>query len=232
MSTLIILATVMALFGVLGYQRGTKSMLFTAAFLLLGLLALSRAAGLIATLINGLNFAVRFVFAGGLQALAADDRTAALEAAFERVGSVTPLVSVSDTGLASGPGMILVLVILIAAAFLLGMLKFLRSRQSALGLFLGLGIGYVLTAFVIRVLLPDAPLQLALPAALFGASFATPASAAVPAEASFLSLLWARILAGLNAMADQGTLALLFAVIIALFVLLATRLGNRSERRG
>lgn len=232
MSSLIILATVMALFGVLGYQRGTKSMLFTAGFLLLGLLALSRAAGMIATLVNGMNFAVRFVFAGGLQALAADDRTAALEAAFARVGSVTPLIRVSDTGLASGPGMILVLILLVAAAFLLGMLKILRSRQSVLGLFLGLGIGYVLTAFLIRVLLPDAPLQLALPAALFGAGFAAPATAVLPTGPSFINLLWTRILNGLNAMADQGTLALLFAAIIALFVLLATRLGNRSERRG
>ncbi len=232
MSSLIILATVMALFGVLGYQRGTKSMLFTAGFLLLGLLALSRAAGLIATLVNGMNFAVRFVFAGGLQALAADDRTAALDAAFERVGSVTPLIRVSDTGLASGPGMILVLILLVAAAFLLGMLKILRSRQSVLGLFLGLGIGYVLTAFLIRVLLPDTPLQLALPAALFGASFAVPATAVLPAGPSIINQLSARILSGLNAMADQGTLALLFAAIIALFVLLATRLGNRSERRG
>lgn len=232
MSTILILATVMALFGVLGYQRGTKSTLFTSALLLIGLLALSRAAGMIATLVNGLNFAVRFVFAGGLQALAAEDRTAALEAAFERVGSVTQLIRVSDTGLASGPGMILVLLLLIAAALLLGMLKVLRSRPSVLGLFLGLGIGYVLTAFLIRVLLPDTPLQLALPAALFGASFAAPATAVLSAGPSIINQLSARILTGLNAMADQGWLALLFAVIIALFVLLATRLGNRSERRG
>ncbi|OQA39045.1 MAG: hypothetical protein BWY52_03170 [Chloroflexi bacterium ADurb.Bin325] len=232
MSSIIILATVMALFGVLGHQRGTKSMLSTAGLLLLGLLALSRAAGQVATLVNGMVFGVRFVFAGGLQALAAEDRNAALDAAFERVGSVARIINVNDAGLPSGPGMFLVLALLVAAAFLLGTLKILHSRQSILGLFLGLGIGYVLTAFLIRVLLPDATLQLALPAALFGAGFAVPATAALPAGPSFISQLWARALNGLNAMADQGSLALLFAAIIALFVLLATRLGNRSEKRG
>lgn len=232
MASLIILATVMALFGVLGYQRGTRPMLFTTLVLLLGLTALTRGVRMIATLVNGLNFAVRFVLAGGLQALSASDRSAALDAAITRVGSVTPLITVNDAGTATGPGMMIMLVLVILVAFLLGALKILRPRRSILGLFLGLLNGYILTAFLLRVLLPDAPLQLGLPGWLFGASFAVPSPIIAATGPSFFDVLWARILNTLNTLAEQGTLGLVVAVLIALFVLLATRLGNRSEKRG
>lgn len=228
MDTLIILATAMALFGVLGYLRGTRSTLLTTAIVWLGLLVVSRAGGTVARTINGLNYAVRFALAGGLAALGGNgDRAAALEEVFARIGKVEPLIRPDGTG----PGMLLVFLALVIAGFLLGMLSQLKGRSSFLGLALGLANGYVLAAFLIRTLIPEASIGLPLPGWLFGAG-AQPGAAPAPAGPSLTGTLASRIVAGLNQLADSGQLALLLAIAIALFVLLATRLGTRGAKKG
>ncbi len=228
MDTLIILATAMALFGVLGYLRGTRSTLVTTAIVWLGLLIVSRAGGVVARTINGLNYAVRFALAGGLAALGGNgDRAAALEEVFARIGKVEPLIRPDGTG----PGMLLVFLALVLAGFLLGMLSQLKGRSSFLGLALGLANGYVLAAFVIRTLLPEASIGLPLPGWLFGPG-AQPAVAPTPATPSVAGTLASRIVAGLNQLADSGQIALLLAIAIAVFVLLATRFGTRSAKKG
>ncbi len=228
MDTLIILATAMALFGVLGYLRGTRSTLVTTAIVWLGLLVVSRAGGMVARTINGLNYAVRFVLAGGLSALGGNgDRTAALEQVFAKVGRVEPLIRPDGTG----PGMLLVFVILVAAGFLLGMLSQLKGRSSFLGLALGLANGYLLAAFVIRTLVPEASIGLPLPGWLFGPGV-QPGAAPAPAGPSLTGSLAARLVATLNQWAESGQIALVLAIAIALFVLLATRWGTRGAKKG
>lgn len=229
MDTLIILATAMALFGVLGYLRGTRSTLITTAVVWLGLLIMNRAGGTVARTINGLNYAVRFALAGGLGALGAgEDRVAALEEVFARVGRVEPLIRPDGTG----PGMLLVFLFLVIAGFLLGMLSQLKGRSSFLGLALGLANGYVLAAFVIHTLLPEATIGLPLPGWLFGPGAAGPVTAPTPARPSVIGTLVTRIVATLNQLTDSGQLALLLAIAIAVFVLLATRLGTRGAKKG
>jgi len=228
MDTLIILATAMALFGVLGYMRGTRSTLVTTAIVWLGLLIVSRGGGMVARTINGLNYAVRFALAGGLAALGSNgDRAAALEEVFARIGRVEPLIRPDGIG----PGMLLVFAGLVAAGFFLGMLSQLKGRSSFLGLALGLANGYLLAAFIIRTLVPEASLSLPLPAWLFGTG-AQPGVAPTPAAPSLTASLGARLLATLNQLADSGQIALFLAVAIAVFVLLATRLGIRGVKKG
>lgn len=226
MEALIVLATVMALFGVLGYLRGTRSTLFTAAVIWLGLVVVNQASGMVARTINGLNKAVHFALAGGLGALGGGDR-AALDAAFAKLSDVKPLINADG----SGPGMLLVFLMLVLAGFLLGMLKLLKSKHSFLGLALGLANGYVLSAFLVRTLLPESGTQFPLPRWLFGGA-AQPAAAPAPADPSLSGSLAAKIVATLNALADSGQIALVIAIAIAVFVLLATRLGSRSVKKG
>lgn len=228
MESIIVVATVMALFGVLGYLRGTRSTLFTAAVIWLGLIVVSRAGDVVARTINGLHTGARFVLAGGLGALgSAGDRGAAVQAVFAKLGEVKPLIEPNGTG----PGMLLVFLLLVLVGFLSGMLKLFRGRPSFLGLGLGLANGYVLSAFLIRTLLPESGIRLPLPAWLFGG---TAQGAALPAVAgpSLGGTLTAKIVAALNSLADSGQIALVIAVAIAVFVLLATRLGSRSVKKG
>ncbi|MGQ9489523.1 MAG: hypothetical protein ACUVR4_01610 [Anaerolineae bacterium] len=228
MDTLIILATTMALFGVLGYLRGTRSTLITTAIVWLGLLIMNRAGEAVARTINGLNYAVRFILAGGLDALGGEDLAAALEEVFARIGRVEPLIRPDGTG----PGMLLVFLSLVIIGFLLGTLSQLKGRSSFLGLALGLANGYVLAAFVIRTLLPEATIGLSLPGWLFGPGAAGPVTAPTPAGPSVIGTLVTRSVATLNQLADSGQLALVLAITIVAFVLLVTRLGTRSAKKG
>lgn len=228
MEALIVLATVMALFGVLGYLRGTKSTLFTTVLIWLGLVVVGRAGGMVARTINGLNYAVHFALAGGLGALGGGgDRGAALEAVFAKLGDVKPLINSDGTG----PGMLLIFLMLVLVGFLLGMLKLFKSRPSLLGLALGLANGYVLSAFLIQSMLSESGFGLPLPTWLFGGT-AQPAAAPAPTGPSLGSTLAAKIVATLNSLVDSGQIALVIAIAIVIFVLLATRLGNRSAKKG
>lgn len=226
MEALIILATFMALFGVLGYLRGAKSTLFTSAVLWLGLVVASRASGTVERTVNGLNKAAHFAFSGGLSALGGGDR-AALDAAFAKLGDVKPLINPDGTG----AGMLLIFLLLVLAGFLLGMLNRFKSKPSLLGLALGLANGYVLSAFSVQTLLPESGIRLPLPRWLFGAT-AQPATVPASTGPSLSGILAAKIMAALNALVGSGQIALVIAIAIAVFVLLATRLGSRSVKKG
>lgn len=227
MEALIVLATIMALFGVVGYQRGTKSSLVTALVIWLGLVLITQASRPVARIVNGLNFGVRFILAGGLSALGGDgDRGAALDKVMQNMPKVTPLINPDGTG----SGILILFLLLVILAFLLGMLKLFKSKASVWGLVIGLANGYVLSAFLLPRLLPDAALRLPLPAGLAGAgSTAASGSGVGPAGPSLSAALAARLVAGLNTLVEGGQIALVIAVLIALFVLLATRLGNRKK---
>lgn len=228
MGFIILLAAVMALFGVLGYLRGRKSMLVTTAVIWFGLIVVSRLGEVIAATVNGLNYAVRFVLAGGLAALGGDgDRGGALDRVFQSLEQVQPLIEPDGTG----PGMIIIFLGLVLLGFLLGMLKALRSKPGLWSLLLGLVNGYVLTAYILRAVLPQGGFELPLPAGLFGPSI-TPAAAPSPAGPSIAGGIAARVTATLQALVDGGQIALLIAILIAVFVLLATRLGNRGAKKG
>lgn len=228
MEALILLATVMAVFGVFGYLRGFKSILLSTVIIWLGLVLVSRFGGLIAKTVNGLNYAVRFALAGGLGALGGSgDKGEAINQVFERMGAVKPLIRADGTG----PGMILVFLLLVMIGLLLGALKTLKTRSSPLSLILGLLNGYVVTAYLLRMALPEAGLLLPLPAGLLGGQVAA-STVATPTGPSVTDSAIAKLAAMLANLAGYSQIAILIAILIAVFVLLAVRSGNRGAKKG
>lgn len=214
MVALILLATIMALFGVLGYLRGVKSSLLTTAVIWLSVVLISQAREAIARTVNGLNFAVRFVLAGGLGALGGGgDRTAALEEVLKRVGTVKPLINPDGSGI----GMLIVFLLFVAAGILLGALKFLRGKASPWGMLVGLAGGYAVSMFVLsRLAGPET------------AGPAAPASAEAASASPGVSF-FARLATILNQLLESGQIALVISALILIFVLLATRLSARKK---
>lgn len=228
MESLILLATVMAVFGVFGYLRGGKSTLLTTAIIWLGLVLVSRFAGVIATMVNGVNYGIRFVLAGGMGALGGSgDKGDAINQVFARMGPVTPLIAADG----SGPGLILVFLLLMVIGLLLGALKSLKSKSSPLSLILGLVNGYVISAYLLRMALPEAGILLPLPAGLLG-NQTTTAAVPLPAGPSVTGSAIAKLAATLTSLATAGHIAILIAVLIAIFVLLAVRTGSRNSKKG
>ncbi len=227
MEALIVLATIMALFGVLGYLRGAKSSLFTAIVIWGGLVLITQVSPRIATTVNGLAFGVVFVLSGGLGALGGGgDRAAALNEVIKNMPKAPVLVNPDGTGV----GIIIIFLLLVVVGFLLGMLKIFKSKSSVWGLLIGLANGYVLSAFLLPKLLPEAGVRLALPGGLAGTGGGALGSAgAAQAGPSLSSALITNIVKALNQLVEGGQIALFIAILIALFVLLATRLGSRKK---
>ncbi len=227
MESLILLATVMAIFGVFGYLRGGKSTLLTTAIIWLGLVLVSRFAGTIATMVNGVNYGIRFVLAGGMSALGGSgDKGNAVNQVFERMGKVTPLIAADG----SGPGLILVFLLLMLLGLLLGALKSLKTKSSPWSLILGMVNGYVISAYLLRMALPEAGILLPLPAGLLGSQAAV--AVPTPAGPSVTGSALAKLAATLTGLATAGHIAILIAILIAIFVLLAVRTGNRNSKKG
>jgi hypothetical protein len=224
METLILLATLMALFGVLGYQHGTRTGIFTAGAVYLIALVLDRFAGRVRSLVNGLYFGVRFVLAGGLPALGGvGDRGEAINRVITSMGEVRPLI-----GENGGLGFALVFGLLVACVVLVGRSKWLKTRSSWGGLWSGLVSGYVASAYLVGTLLPEAGVRFPLPL-VEGAAAARPAvPAAAPAAA--VSGFGDQLVQLVTQTLDERSLALVIVVGIALFVLLATRFSNRPGK--
>lgn len=225
---LIFMATIMALFGVLGYLRGTKFGLVISGLILAGLMVMSRGSEQVAKIINGLNFGLRFVLGGGLQALGGSgDKTEAIKKVISQLGDIRPLVSSDQPGV----GLLLILALLVGLSLLLSLFKILKGAASLLGLALGLFSGYLIAAYALAALMPEVallPLPIHLPSLAQVVEAASAAAPAIP-SGSGLSAKVGQLLTGLG---DDPRLPIIIAVAIALFVILATRLGNRGGKGG
>lgn len=228
MGAVIISATVMAIFGVIGYQRGTKSSVFTISMILLELLVMNHLGNKVSRLVNGINYGVHFTLAGGLQALGGSgDKSEAIKQVIQSMGEVQPLIK----GDGAGTGMALMFGILAILILLLGGIKWFRGQSSGLGLVLGLVSGYLVSAYVLGILMPEASVQLPLPSWLSsGKNVANAAQAAAVAssESNLVNQLTHLVTQTLN----ERTLAWIVVIIIVLFVFLATRFSNQGTKKG
>jgi hypothetical protein len=215
---IVTLAIVMAGFGIYGYQRGTKVGVLMAGMIVGALLLMSIFGQEMVTLINGIDKAIRFAFGGGLQALGGG--TAGAGAALAQMQSAQPLVS------AESPGTAVVLVVgtAVVLAFFLGLLKAFRGSPSFAGLVLGLISGYLVTAYLLAALVPQAGL-LPLPITIPGLSAATP-----PGNLS-VGLTW-NIDQWMQDLANLKCLPIAIAVSIAALAFVAMRMGSRSGKKG
>jgi hypothetical protein len=157
---LIILAVTMAIFAFIGYLHGTRATFFLLAVILFGLLLVSRAGGSLATLINGIWVGILFILNGGLVALTAPDRAAAMDAVFAKIDS-PKLIDPNSPGAA----LLLILALLVLIAILLGRSRIfiLVGQSSGWGFVIGLVNGYLLGAYLLDSIFPQNAYLLPLP---------------------------------------------------------------------
>ena len=207
----LLLATTMAIFGTLGYLKGSRWIFISLLILLLAFIAIKLVPDQIVSLLNGLYIGVMLTLKGGLSEIASGD----LEAAKETVSSIEKPFTAENENFA------LLLVILGAVGF--GLLLYLimkKNKPSVFGLILGLVYGYVLAAAVVPLMTNIAPSKIPVP-------IIQPAerSAAVAQQAqnSFDQLL-----ATLSSPQNIQILSLLIGVFIALLLLLTVRKGVKN----
>ena len=214
---LMVLATIMAIFGVIGYLAGTRAAAFTTAVLTLGLVLLARAGGSVARLANGLYFGVHFVLAGGVQAMSGSgDRTAAVDRVVRSMGPVQPLLPQD----APGVELFILLVLLVALSLWLARRPrfHLTGSASGWGLVWGLISGYLIGAVLVTSLWPAQTGALALPFALSGSK--TTAAVAQPDT-------WNQLWRGIQT-TSESTLGLVVMLMIAVFLIVAALAGTRG----
>jgi len=226
MEVLIVLATIMAIFGVLGYQRGTRASVFMAAVVVFGLALINRQADKIGKLVNGLYFGIRFVLAGGLQALGGSgNKGEAIDQVIKSMGEVKLPVREGGAGL----GFVLAFALLVLVGLLVSRAKWFKGRTSVPGLVIGLANGYLISAYLVRALTPDGDSPLPLPLFLTGERATSPAPTVATASGAGLLDQMSRLVT--ETLSDR-TLAIIIVVIIALFVFLATRFSNKPAKKG
>jgi len=204
-TTLVILAFIMAVFGVLGSQRGMRSALLLTAAVIGGLLAIRFGS---ATIIGFVNKMGR-----GVQLLLASEGAP----------------KAGDLASADQPGgwLVIFFIVLVGGALLLGQLKQLLGGGSFLGLLLGLASGYLAGAYLLNSLgLSEVALPL-----LFGLSAGgkvLEGFAAIPRAEKDL----AGALSGFVGDINKGTLALLLTIALALFFILVLRPSGKGAPSG
>ncbi len=207
----LLLATTMAIFGTLGYLKGSRWIFISLLILLLAFIAIKVVPDQIVSLLNGLYMGVMLTLNGGLGAIASGD----LDAAKETLSSIEKPFTAENENFA------LLLVILGAVGF--GLLLYLimkKNKPSVFGLILGLVYGYVLAAAVVPLMTNIAPSKIPVP-------IIQPAerSAAVAQQAqnSFDQLL-----ATLSTPQNIQILSLMIGVFIVLLLLLTVRKGVKN----
>ena len=207
----LLLATTMAIFGTLGYLKGSRWIFISLLILLLAFIAIKVVPDQIVSLLNGLYMGVMLTLNGGLGAIASGD----LDAAKETLSSIEKPFTAENENFA------LLLVILGAVGF--GLLLYLimkKNKPSVFGLILGLVYGYVLAAAVVPLMTNIAPSKIPVP-------IIQPAdrSAAVAQQAQNG---FDQLLATLSSPQNIQILSLLIGVFIALLLLLTVRKGVKN----
>jgi hypothetical protein len=227
--TLIFLAIFMAAFAIIGYLHGIRATVFLTVVILFGLLLIARAGGSLAKLINGIYIGILFVLNGGLQALSSTDRSAAIDAIFEKIGS-PKLVDPNSPG----PELLLILLVLILIAVWLGRSDRFRLRgpTSGWGFIFGLLNGYLLGAYLLDSIFPASAALLPLPFGISQELQAGPVPCCVPASSGNVI---AQLVSTIQN-ASETTLAMFVMAFIAIFILIAllggSRRAGRSRRNG
>lgn len=207
----LLLATTMAIFGTLGYLKGSRWIFISLLILLLAFIAIKVVPDQIVSLLNGLYIGVMLTLKGGLSAIASGD----LEAAKETVSSIDKPFTAENENFA--------LLLVILGAVGLGLLLYLimkKNKPSVFGLILGLVYGYVLAAAVVPLMTNIEPSKIPVP-------IIQPAdrSAAVAQQAQNG---FDQLLATLSSPQNIQILSLLIGVFIALLLLLTVRKGVKN----
>lgn len=154
LAAILLLATTMAIFGVLGYLKGSKWAFISLLILLVAFILVEYRADTVVLALNGLYIGVMLIFSGGLGAIASGD----FEKVQEIYDGIEPLFTEENQNLA--------LLVVIFSAVALGLILSLvmKSKPSVWGLIWGLAYGYLLSAAALPLIIsnPDAKLPVPL----------------------------------------------------------------------
>jgi hypothetical protein len=219
MTWIIFLAGFMAIFGVIGYLRGARAAFVVLLAGFLGLLLIGPYGATVIRYINAFGKGFRFLASGGMAALSgsgsADSAIAALQ-------GTPPLVQPADNAVVLG----LLYVVIVLVGLLLSAVPWFKGRRSVGGLLLGLIAGYLVGAVIVRALWPQYIPYLRLPI------LPEPVVPVVvgPVVTGPATGFGTQLVSGLNALAGTSLLPIIIAIAIVLFILAATRSGNRSAK--
>jgi hypothetical protein len=222
MTWLIVLAAFMAIFGVVGYLRGWRAALFVLILTMLAVAITGRLGDVIIRYINAFGKGFRFLLSGGMSALTGEGGA---EEALQSLRDAPALVEGTNEPLVLG----LLFVIVVLVALLLSGIPYFKGKRSVLGLFLGLAAGYIVTGMIIRAVTPELSALVPLPFGFLPPVVAAPFAIQPGTGGPSLS---ARVLSFLLSLADRGLIATFLGIIIAIFLLLASRSGSRGAKKG
>ena len=149
----LILATTMAIFGVLGYLKGSRWAFFSLLILLAAFVLVEYRPGSIVAALNGLYLGVMLTLQGGLGAIASGD--------LDEVKSILDDIERPFTD--QNEDMALLLVIFGAVGLGLLLSLWIKSKPGVWGLIWGLIYGYILSAAVMPLIFDNAAATLPVP---------------------------------------------------------------------
>jgi hypothetical protein len=210
-AAILLLATTMAIFGVLGYLKGSKWAFVSLLILLVAFVLVEYRPDTIVATINGLYLGVMLTLKGGLGALASGD----LEEAKATLEDIERPFTDQNQNLA------LLLVILGAVVIGLILAAVMKSKPGVFGMIWGLVYGYVLSAAVL-------PLISSNPAATLPVPLLRPAEREPGAAAAQASSTLDQIFTNLAQPQTVQILGIMIGVFIVLLLLLTVRSGVKG----
>lgn len=212
---ILLLATTMAIFGVLGYLKGAKWAFISLLILWVAVFLVETRPDTIVTTLNGLYLGVMLTLKGGLGALASGDVE---EAKATLAGIDKPFTDQNEN---------LALLIVILGAVVVGLIlaALMKSSSSVWGLLWGLAYGYLLSAGVLPLISSSAAANLPLP--LLRPLPEQPGQATTQAP-SGLNQLFTTLAEPQNAQ----IIGSIIGVFIIMLLLLTVRSGVKSGKKG
>ncbi len=217
---ILLAATIMAVFGMIGLLRVARaSIIFLAV--MLGGLAFLRFFG--PRLVALVNLGVRFIQGGGFTAVTGSDPGKALAEVFSNTSGAKPFIDTNDTA----GFYLLIFFVFVLIGLGLSSLRALRLQGhfSIGGLLLGLITGYIIAAYLTAVLFPGCAL-LPVPMQIKGMTLQVPLSGLLTAGGADV---WSQFLQSLTDLANSPWVHWIVAGLIVIFIFMASRL---SAKRG
>lgn len=216
---LILLAAIMAVFGIYGYLRGTVTMLVSLGILWIAIFLVETRPEQLLTYLNGLYIGAMLVFKSGLNDLASGN----LDSAAAKLESINKPFT--------GPTADLGLLLIIVGAVILGLLASLllkkKRKPGIWGAVLGIVYGYLIAAAVLPIL--------GLPAGLLPIPFLRPFDPTMPEASTAPADETAESGDLLTTLSQPGVVSMIAMAItasMAIFLLFSVRRGSKSSKRG
>lgn len=210
-AAILLLATTMAIFGVLGYLKGSKWAFISLLILLVAFVLVEYRPDTIVATLNGLYLGVMLTLKGGLAALASGDLDEA-KATLEDIKR--PFTDQNEN---------LALLLVISGAVFIGLIlsAVMKSKPGVFGMFWGLVYGYILSAAVLPLISSNP--EVVFPVPLLRPPERQPGSAAAQASSAF-----DQIFTNLGQPQTVQILGIVIGAFIVLLLLLTVRSGVKG----